>query len=77
MLSGVEDKLSLIPLLMRQIHIVGIHVGSRAMFTAMNRAIEVHKLKPVVDKIFPLAETVAAYSYLETAQHFGKVAIRL
>ena len=76
-LSGIEDKLSLVPILMRQIHIVGIHVGSRAMFTKMNRAIEVHKLKPVIDKVFPFAETVAAYRYLETAQHFGKVVIRL
>ncbi len=32
---------------------IGIGVGSRAMFEDMNRALEVNKIKPVVDKVFP------------------------
>jgi NADPH:quinone reductase-like Zn-dependent oxidoreductase len=76
-LSGKEEKLSLTPILMRQIHIAGIHVGSRAMMKAMNQAISQHQLKPVIDEIFPFEETSAAYRYLEQGRHFGKLVIAL
>ena len=32
----------------------------------MNRAIALHKVKPVVDRIFPFADAVAAFRYMET-----------
>ena len=35
----------------------GIQVGSRDMFEAMNRAIEVAKLEPLIDRVFDFAET--------------------
>lgn len=55
----------------------GIQVGSRDMFEAMNRAIEVAKLEPVIDRVFGFAETRAAYEYLASEKHFGKVVIRV
>jgi NADPH:quinone reductase-like Zn-dependent oxidoreductase len=55
----------------------GIQVGSRDMFEAMNRAIEVSRLQPVIDRVFEFEEARAAYAYLASAQHFGKVVIRL
>jgi NADPH:quinone reductase-like Zn-dependent oxidoreductase len=55
----------------------GIQVGSRDMFEAMNRAIEVAKLKPVIDRVFDFGDARAAYEYLATGQHFGKVVIRI
>lgn len=76
-LSTTQEKWSVIPILMHQVRIVGIYVGSRTMFDAMNRAIALHRLQPVIDKIFPLAETLAAYRHLESGQHFGKVVIAL
>lgn len=76
-LSGIAEKLSVLPMLMRQIRIVGIYVGPRTMVEAMHRAIELHALKPVVDKVFPFSETVAAYRHLEDGTHFGKVVIAL
>ncbi len=54
----------------------GIQVGSRDMFEAMNRAIELRKLKPVIDRVFEFNDTRAAYEYLATGKHFGKVVIR-
>jgi NADPH:quinone reductase-like Zn-dependent oxidoreductase len=41
----------------------------------MNRAISLHKTRPVVDRVFPFADAVAAYRYLESGAHFGKVVI--
>ena len=55
----------------------GIQVGSRDMFEAMNRAIEVSRLQPIIDRVFEFEEARAAYAYLASAQHFGKVVIRL
>jgi NADPH:quinone reductase-like Zn-dependent oxidoreductase len=53
----------------------GIFVGSRAMFEALNRAIGLNKMKPVVDRVFPFAEAAAAYRHLQNGAHFGKVVI--
>lgn len=55
----------------------GIQVGSRDTFEAMNRAIEVGRMKPVIDRVFEFGEARAAYGYLASAQHFGKVVIRV
>jgi NADPH:quinone reductase-like Zn-dependent oxidoreductase len=74
-LSGTEEKLSVTPILMRQSHIAGINVGSRAMMESMNRALELHQLKPIIDGVFPFHETLAAYRHLESGKHFGKVVI--
>jgi NADPH:quinone reductase-like Zn-dependent oxidoreductase len=52
-----------------------ISVGSRADFEAMNRAIALHRLRPVVDRVFPFEEAPDAYRYFESRAHFGKVVI--
>jgi len=55
----------------------GIQVGSRDMFEAMNRAIEVAKLEPVIDRVFDFTNARAAYEHLASGKHFGKVVIRI
>jgi len=52
-----------------------VSVGSRQSFEAMNRAIALHRLHPVVDRVFPFAEAKEAYRYLQDRKHFGKVVI--
>jgi NADPH:quinone reductase-like Zn-dependent oxidoreductase len=52
-----------------------ITVGSRADFEAMNRAIALHGLRPVIDRTFPFAEAKEAYRHFEGRGHFGKVVI--
>ncbi len=65
------------PLLMKTIRLQGIYVGSRSMFENMNRAIALHKLKPVIDRVFPFDQAAAAYSHMEGASHFGKIVITM
>jgi NADPH:quinone reductase-like Zn-dependent oxidoreductase len=60
----------------RRANVQGISVGSMQMFDAMNRAIAVAGLRPVVDKVFAFDEAPAAYRHLQSATHFGKVVIR-
>jgi NADPH:quinone reductase-like Zn-dependent oxidoreductase len=64
-------------ILMKCIDVQGIYVGSREMFEAMNRAIALHRIKPVIDRVFPLDEAPDAYRYLQSGSHFGKVVIQL
>jgi NADPH:quinone reductase-like Zn-dependent oxidoreductase len=75
-LSGTGD-VNHTQILMKCINVQGIYVGSRKIFEAMNRAIALHRIKPVIDRIFPVAETPEAYRYLKSGSHFGKVVIQL
>jgi NADPH:quinone reductase-like Zn-dependent oxidoreductase len=65
------------PLLLtgRGITLGSISVGSRADFEAMNRALAMHRLHPVIDRTFPFAESKKAYRHLQRRGHFGKVVI--
>jgi NADPH:quinone reductase-like Zn-dependent oxidoreductase len=47
------------------------------MFAAMNRAIAEHKLRPVIDRVFPMEQAREAWEYLKSAAHFGKVVLRV
>ncbi|WP_248926705.1 zinc-dependent alcohol dehydrogenase family protein [Paenibacillus hamazuiensis] len=54
-----------------------IAVGSRSQFIAMNRAIALSRLKPVIDRVFPFEEASAAFAYLKDQPRFGKVVIKI
>jgi NADPH:quinone reductase-like Zn-dependent oxidoreductase len=62
---------------MKNIEVQGIFVGSRVMFEAMNRAITLHQLRPVVDRVFEFEQAPEALRYLATGAHFGKVVIKV
>jgi NADPH:quinone reductase-like Zn-dependent oxidoreductase len=76
-LAGGTSEVNPLPVLMKNVRVQGIFVGSREMFEDMNRAIAHHKLRPVVDRVFAFKEAPAAYRYMESAAHFGKICIKL
>jgi NADPH:quinone reductase-like Zn-dependent oxidoreductase len=76
-LSGGATELNPGLIFSRRVNVRGISVGSTQMFMAMNRAIEVNAIKPVVDKIFAFADTQAAYRHMASGAHFGKIVIRV
>lgn len=75
--SGFTSEVPLIEIIGKMAVVRGIYVGSREMFEAMNRAITLHKLKPVIDRVFPFADAAAAYQYQQSGAHFGKIVISL
>ena len=75
-LSGGAAEVNILPILMKNVRVQGIYVGSVAMFEAMNRAITMHRLRPVIDRVFPFDEAVEAFRHMESGAHFGKVVIR-
>jgi len=75
-LTGGSGEISTASILIKNVRVQGIYVGSREMFEAMNRAIALHKLQPVVDRVFPFEQAREALAYMESGSHFGKICIR-
>ncbi len=75
-LTGRDPSLNIGSVLMNSVRVQGIYVGSRAMFERMNRAIEFHRIKPVIDRVFPWTEFPEALRHMESQKHFGKIVLR-
>lgn len=75
-LSGVSSPLNILPILMKNVRLQGILVGHREGFEAMNRAISVNRLRPVVDRSFPFEDAPQAFEFLASGGHFGKICLR-
>ena len=52
-----------------------VFAGNRAHFTAMNRAITVNRLRPIIDRVFLFHDALSAFRYYETGKAFGKIVI--
>ncbi len=76
-LTGFAAEVSIPALFSNQIRISGISIGSKADQEDMIRAIEVNRLKPVIDSSFPLQDIAAAFRHYEAQKHFGKVCLEL
>ena len=74
-LSGGAIATSLGLIITRQVRLQGVTVGHRDGFEAMVRAIDQHKVQPVVDRIFGFEELKEAMSYLKSGAQFGKICI--
>ncbi|MCX7596522.1 MAG: NAD(P)-dependent alcohol dehydrogenase [Fischerella sp.] len=76
-LSGRGAQVDPLPILFKSLTVQGIYVGSREMFETMNQTISQQQIKPVIDRVFPFSEAQAAYRYLQSGSHFGKVVIQV
>ena len=72
-LSGVSGAMNFVPMLIKQVRLQGVLVGSRSQQQDMVRAINANGMRPVIDRHFPLTDMVEAFKYQETNQHFGKI----
>jgi NADPH:quinone reductase-like Zn-dependent oxidoreductase len=74
-LAGGAAEVRTVLILHRAVRVMGIYVGSRVMFEDMNRAIALHQMRPVVDRVFPFAEAPDAFRHMESGSHFGKIVL--
>jgi NADPH:quinone reductase-like Zn-dependent oxidoreductase len=74
-LGGAAEPLQIGSMIGTGARLQGVMVGSRVMFEAMCRAIETHRIEPVVDKTFPFTEATAALEAMRAGQHFGKIVL--
>jgi NADPH:quinone reductase-like Zn-dependent oxidoreductase len=75
-LSGAAPAAPLGRIVTRQVRLQGITVGSRDSFETMLRAVELHKVQPVVDRVFPFDRLKDALTYMKSGAHFGKICVK-
>jgi NADPH:quinone reductase-like Zn-dependent oxidoreductase len=75
-LAGGSGDINTTAMLMKGIRVQGIFVGSRRMFEDMNRAIEVNRMRPIIDSVFSFDEARKALKHLESGAHLGKIVIK-
>lgn len=73
--SGFATELPLGPMAQNNVRVRRIYVGSVSMFEAMNRALSLHRVRPIVDRTFRFEDARAALVHLEKCSHFGKIAL--
>jgi NADPH:quinone reductase-like Zn-dependent oxidoreductase len=75
--TGPNVGIDLRFLFSRQLSLLGSYMGTMAEFHEVLGHVFAGRLKPVVDRTFPLAEIRAAHEYLEKSGMFGKVVVTL
>lgn len=73
--SGPKVELDMRYVFSRQLRILGSRMGSLREMREAWTLVEAGKVRPVVDRIFPLAEAAAAHARLESRGQFGKVVL--
>jgi len=74
-LTGVRGEVNTYGIFHKMLRVAGIYVGSIAMFEAFLRAVQATQLEPVIDRSFGFGQARAAYEYLASGSHVGKVVI--
>jgi NADPH:quinone reductase-like Zn-dependent oxidoreductase len=73
--SGYEANLDLRYLFSKNLSLIGSFMGRKDELIELLTFVKQGKLKPVVDRVFPLAEARAAQEYVERREQFGKVVL--
>jgi zinc-binding alcohol dehydrogenase/oxidoreductase len=61
----------------KQLSIFGTSMGTEDEFLSMLDFIYKHKINPVVDKVFPLAEVNEGFRRMEQGEQFGKIVLAI
>ncbi|HYC85769.1 MAG TPA: zinc-binding dehydrogenase [Chryseosolibacter sp.] len=61
----------------KQLSIFGTTMGTRDEFLSMLDFVESRKLKPVIDKVYPLTQITEAIDRMNSGNHFGKIVIEM
>jgi NADPH:quinone reductase-like Zn-dependent oxidoreductase len=75
-ITGYRGEISSYTLLTKTAQARGIYVGSQADYRRMLDFISKHRLRPVIDRVFPFEQHIEALRYLESGDFIGKVVIR-
>jgi NADPH:quinone reductase-like Zn-dependent oxidoreductase len=74
-LSGFAAEVSIPTVFSAQLRLSGISIGNHTDQEDMIRAIEVNRLKPVLDRRFAIDEIRGAFEYYQAQRQFGKIGI--
>ena len=74
--TGFEAKTDLRFLFNKQLSLLGSHQGTKAELLKGLRWVEAGKVKPVIDRTYPLRDAAKAQQAMEAGQHFGKIVLK-
>lgn len=87
LMGGARAELHLGVLLTRRLSVIGSTLRSRpvsekgelvrSFLARFGAALEAGRIRPVVDRVFPLEEAEEAHRIVERSEHFGKVVLRV
>ena len=75
--TGYDAVVDLRFLFSRQLSLLGSYMGKKSELHTVMKLVAAGKLRPVVDRVFPLAEAATAHAYLESSAQFGKVVLKV
>jgi zinc-binding alcohol dehydrogenase/oxidoreductase len=75
--AGNIPELNARPIFWKQLQILGTTMGTQEDFKAMLAFVNEHKIVPVVDEVFPLADAKKAFDKMGAAKQFGKIVIKI
>ena len=85
--GGPKAEVNFMRMMLKRLHHTGSTLRSRSVADkgAIAHAVEVHALpliakglvKPVIHKIFPLKQAVAAHALMESSSHIGKIVLTI
>jgi NADPH:quinone reductase-like Zn-dependent oxidoreductase len=73
--TGPQVGLDLRFVYSRQLSVLGSYMGTMGELHEVLKHVFSGRLKPVIDRVFPLKEVRAAHEYLEKSQMFGKIVL--
>ncbi|HKE06632.1 MAG TPA: zinc-binding dehydrogenase [Candidatus Acidoferrum sp.] len=75
--TGFDAHIDIRFLFIRQLSILGSYMGMKSELRTVLKLVAQGRLKPMVDKVFDLADCMAAHNYLAKSKQFGKVVLRV
>ncbi len=75
--TGGTPTINLRELFWKQATILGTTMGSALDFTGLLELYRAHSLRPVIDRVYPLAEVADAFKRLDAAEQFGKIVLSI
>ena len=87
LIGGAKAEINLAALLLRRLRIIGSTLRSRSVtdkaeivsrfLDRFGSALEAGRIKPVIDRVLPLANAAEAHRLVQSSVHFGKVVLRV
>ena len=75
--SGPNPQANLHRVFWKQLTILGSTMGTREDFHGVYDLVASGRVRPVVDRVFPLEEAATAHEYVEAGRQFGKVVLAI
>jgi tumor protein p53-inducible protein 3 len=87
LMGGAKAEIDLAALLLRRLHVIGSTLRARSVtdkaaivasfLGRFGAALDAGRLKPVIDRVLPLAQAAEGHRVLKSSVHFGKVVLRV